>query len=102
VLGRQRNMVVLPNGERHWPIVGLHQYRSIAPIIQYQVIQESETLVELRLVSERALSAQQENELGAVVQRALGHAFEVRFRYFETEIPRGPSGKFEDFISRVN
>lgn len=101
ILGRERNLVTLPNGERHWPLVGLHEYRRIAPILQYQVVQESLELVELRLVSEQPLSSAQESELCRVLQRSLGHPFEVRLRYFDREIPRGTGGKFEEFVSRV-
>jgi phenylacetate-CoA ligase len=101
VLGRERNMLVLPNGARHWPLVGLHEYRRIAPILQYQMVQESLQLVELRLVTETPLSAEQERALTCVVQRSLAHPFDVRFRYFEGAIPRGPSGKLEEFMSKL-
>ncbi len=103
VLGRERNLVVLPSGERYWPLVGLHEYRKIAPIVQYQAVQHSTELVELRLVTEadRPLSAAQEQELTRVMQRSLGHPFPLRFTYVEREISRGPGGKFEEFVSLV-
>jgi phenylacetate-CoA ligase len=101
ILGRERHMVVLPSGERHWPLVGLHEYRRIAPILQYQVVQESTELVVLRLVTEAPLTTAQELELTAVLTRSLGHAFPVRFEYFEGELPRTAGGKREEFVSRV-
>lgn len=103
VLGRERNLVVLPSGERYWPLVGLHEYRKIAPIIQYQAVQHSTELVELRLVTEgdRRLGAEQEQALTRVLQQSLGHPFEIRLSYVEREIPRGAGGKFEEFVSLV-
>lgn len=94
-------MVVLPNGERHWPLVGLHEYRRIAPILQYQVVQESTELVELRLVTETPLSSVQEQQLARALTRSLGHAFRVSFSYFEGELPRSSGGKHEELVSRV-
>lgn len=104
VLGRERNLVVLPNGQRHWPLLGLHEYRKIAPIVQYQAVQHSTELVELRLVVEagQRLNESQEQELRAVVQRALGHPFEIRLQYFEGELARGAGGKLEEFMSLVS
>jgi phenylacetate-CoA ligase len=102
VLGRERNMVVLPDGSRHWPLVGLHEYRRIAPVVQYQLAQRSSQLVELRLVTETPLSPEQELELAAVVQRSLGHPFEVSFRYFEGALPPATGGKFEEFVSELD
>ena len=41
ILGRQLNLLVKPNGDRHWPLVGFHNFDAIAPIRQYQMIQET-------------------------------------------------------------
>lgn len=101
VLGRERNMLVLPNGERHWPLVGLHRYRELG-ILQYQLVQHSLERIEVRLVvSEGAWGANEETRLTEILVAALGHAFSLDFCYFEHEIPRAPSAKFEEFISLV-
>lgn len=101
VLGRQRNMVVLPNGQRHWPLVGLHHFREVAQILQYQLIQHDLEQVEMRLVVAEKLDAPGEMRLTKIVQNALGHAFQIRFSYFEAELPRTAGGKFEEFLSHV-
>ena len=101
VLGRQRNMVVLPNGQRHWPLVGLHHFREVAQILQYQLIQHDLKHVEMRLVTAAPLDAVAEARLTEIVQSALGHAFQIRFSYSETELPRSAGGKFEEFVCRV-
>ena len=101
VLGRERNMVVLPNGQRHWPLVGLHHFREVAQILQYQLIQHDLEQVEMRLVTAVSLDASAEARLTSIVQSALGHAFQIRFSYFDSELPRSAGGKFEEFLSHV-
>jgi phenylacetate-CoA ligase len=101
ILGRERNLIVMPDGTRHWPLVGFTRFRDIAPIQQYQFIQHERELIEVRLVSERPVSPQQEAELAAVIQSALGHPFTVKFAYFADQIPRLPGGKFEEFVCKI-
>lgn len=101
ILGRERNLLRLPNGKRFWPLVGAFGYRDIAPVRQYQIIQRDFERVTLRLAVERSLSADEENGLAAKLVEFLGYRFAVDFEYFTPEIPRGPGGKFEDFICEI-
>lgn len=101
ILGRRRNMVVFPNGARHWPLLGAYRFREVAPIKQYQAIQHALDDIEIRLVVEHALSGEQEARLTAIIHGALGHPFPLRFRYFDRELPRTQGGKFEEFVSLV-
>lgn len=98
IAGRERNLVRLPDGTRHWPLVGFHRFRDIAPVRQYQLIQHSLQDVEVRLVCDRPLTAGEEAQLGKVICDALGYAFTLRFKVFEHELPRAPNGKFEEFV----
>ena len=101
ILGRSRNMVRLPDGTMHWPMVGFHRFRDIAPIRQYQLIQHSLEEIEVRLVVDSAPTTDQEAQLTAVIREALGHPFALRFAYFERELPRAPNGKFEEFVCAI-
>jgi phenylacetate-CoA ligase len=101
VLGRERNMVVLPDGTRHWPLVGFHRFREVGQILQYQLIQHDLERIEMRLVTPGRLEASSEQRLIEIVQHALGHPFRIELRYFEAELERSAGGKFEEFISRV-
>ncbi|MBI3903175.1 MAG: phenylacetate--CoA ligase family protein [Nitrosomonadales bacterium] len=98
IVGRERNMLLLPDGRRHWPLVGFDKYRSIAPIRQYQLIQRDRERIEVRLVAATALTATQETQLGALIHTALGHPFQLSFVYFDGEIPRSAGGKFDEFV----
>ncbi len=102
IYGRERNLILMPDGTRHWPLVGFDRFREIAPVVQYQLIQDGRESIELRLVASRALSATEEGDLLAHIQASLGFPFALRIAYFEGEIPRGPAGKFDEFVCAVN
>jgi phenylacetate-CoA ligase len=100
VMGRVRNLIRTPDGRRYWP-VSLGRIRSVQPIIQTQFVQTALDAVELRVVLSRDLSAE---EIADAVQKArqcLGYPFQVTVVPV-AEIPRGPTGKFEEFLSLVD
>jgi len=99
--GRERNMVWLPDGNRRWPVLGLLPYREAAPVRQFQMIQRSLQAVEVRLVCDRALTPGEEAQLGEKIRVELGYPFELRFAYYERELPRAANGKFEEFVCAI-
>lgn len=96
IAGRVRNMLRLPDGGLIWPRLSEGTYREIAPIRQYQVAQVAPERLEVRLVPERPLTADEEQAIRARINARIGHVFEIVFAYLP-EIPRGAGGKFEDF-----
>lgn len=101
IAGRERNMLLLPDGRRHWPLVGAYHFREIAPIRQFQVIQHDRGKVEVRLVSDSPLTQQQETRLRELIHESMGFPFQLQFAYFPDQLPRGPGEKFEEFICEV-
>lgn len=101
IAGRERNMVRLPDGTTHWPVVGFHRFRGIAPVRQFQMIQRSLDDVEVRLATDRALTTAEESQLAAIICGALGYPFRLRFACFDGELPRAANGKFEEFVCAV-
>ena len=101
ILGRRRNMVTLPDGSRHWPLLGFHAFREIAPIRQYQAIQRDLQAVEVNFVVDTPLTPEQERKLREIIQAALGYPFAIQFRYHSEELPKSRGGKFEEFVSMV-
>ena len=102
IVGRERNLVLMPDGRRHWPLTGFPRVRDVAPVAQYQFVQESREDVELRLVVERTLTHGEEDGLKRLFCDTVGHPFAVRLRYFDRRIPPAPSGKFEEFVCHVD
>ena len=101
IMGRRRNMVVFPDGRKHWPLLGAYHFREVADIRQYQAIQHTPQDVEIRLRVDATLTSAQESKLTALIHQALGHPFPLRFNYFDQELPKTRGGKFEEFVSLV-
>ena len=100
IFGRARNMLCLPNGERIWPRLGELRYVEILPIEQYQVVQKEVGRLEVRLVSARRGTEEEERRLKAIIVGRLGYLLDVDVVYVDN-IPRGPGGKFEEFKSEL-
>ena len=100
IVGRARGLITLPNGDQFWPFFSNHKFAEIAPIRQYQIVQKSRESLEIRLVVEPNLSAEQEDKMRTLLAARLGYPFAMTFSYFD-EIPRSASGKFEDFKSEL-
>jgi len=101
ILGRARNFMLMPDGTRRYPLVGFYKFRDVAPVSQYQLIQYGPADLEARLVVESPLTARQEADLRTVILTALRAPFELKFAYFPDQIPRSPSGKFEEFVCKI-
>ena len=100
-LGRERNLVLLPDGTRHWPMVGFHRWGEAYPVRQFQFVQLDRTTILARLSASGRPDAAQEALLTAIIQTALHHPFGIRYEWHETPLPRGPGGKFEEFLCRA-
>ena len=98
IQGRVRNMLVTPQGEIRWPLVGFAGYREVAPVRQYQIAQLDRDHIEFRLVTDRPLVAGEEAALAGILRRNLGDFPRIDFRYF-ANLPLGVNGKFEEFVS---
>lgn len=100
VLGRLRNTLRYPDGRRGWPMMGDIYHAGVEGIRQYQIIQHGLDDIELKLVTAAPLGPADEARLRDWLHQRSGYPFQLRFSYV-AEIPRGPSGKLETFISRV-
>ncbi|MBX7166852.1 MAG: hypothetical protein K1X74_11030 [Pirellulales bacterium] len=102
ILGRVRNMAILPDGRHVWPALHLDgaSTAEMPPIQQFQLVQKTTSQAELRLVMPRPLDAQEELLLRGWVTKAVGFEFDLSIRYVE-DIPRNARGKYEDFRCEV-
>ena len=102
ILGRARNMLVLPSGERFWPGFDAKQLRDAAPVRQIQVVQRTREHLEVKLALENgSLTEERERRLRDAIITRLHHPFRLTFTLVD-EIPPGPGGKYEDFHSEVS
>lgn len=101
IVGRERNLVVLPDGRRYWPQVGYKQWAGVVPIEQSQFVQKNPHTIEARLVTARELTADETSMFITAFRDAIGYPFHVEITYHR-ELARGPGGKFEEFVSLIN
>lgn len=97
VLGRVKNMAVSPEGRRYYPIT-LWRIRAVQPIRQFQWVQTAQDAIEVRVMLDRALTPAETEQARAIVRETLGHPYLVEIVPVR-EIARGPTGKFEEFLS---
>lgn len=100
IMGRERNLVQLPDGSTHWPFTGVYNWMNYLPIRQVQMIQKSLVLIAVNYVTDRAMQADELSAFAAYIRDALGYPFEMTFNRVD-EIPRSPGGKYEEFISEL-
>ena len=100
IMGRRRNMLMLPSGGKSWPSFGMSMWVDTLPVKQFQFVQKSLDLIEARLVTGRQFSKEEERNFTDILQNNLGHPFKINIVYLDT-ISRSKGGKFEDFISEV-
>ncbi len=94
--GRVRHVLRLAGGDTLWPRMRAGTYREVAPIRQFQLAQLALDRLEVRLVVERPLTADEEDQLRQRIRQRLGgRAFQIGFSYRD-EIPRSSGGKYED------
>jgi phenylacetate-CoA ligase len=100
IVGRQRNMLLSPDGRQYWPSFASEVWRHIAPVLQFQVIQHTRDEIDLNVVCARGLTAEEGQALVAALNRSLGFDYRVTLRPMAA-IPRPKGGKYEDFICRI-
>lgn len=101
ILGRERNMLQLPDGERRWPSFGQGvRPEDLPPFFQVQLVQRSLEEIEVLVVRPDPLTAEEQQQATRYLQQTLDHPFRFDFRHVD-EIARGPGGKFEDFVCRI-
>ncbi len=100
IQGRVRNLVRTPDGRRYWP-VALGRIRRVPALIQAQFVQTALDTIELRVVLSSPLDEAATEAARGHARVALGYPFNVVVVPV-TEIPRGPTGKFEEFLSLLD
>ncbi|MDH5748622.1 MAG: hypothetical protein OEY85_04850 [Rhodospirillales bacterium] len=100
IVGRERNLVVLPGGEHVHPNFDEKAILKLAPVRQYQLVQTSLENITMTAVSDAPLTKNQMKALAAHFAKAFGHSFQFEFVH-KTEDLRVPGKKFELFRSEI-
>jgi len=103
IIGRQQDMVTLPNGEQRWTLLSagnIESFLEIAPVHQYQFAQKDLNTIEVRLAVKRDLTEGEKDKIREWVVTKLDYPFTVFITIVE-DIPRTASGKYQDFVSEI-
>lgn len=100
VHGRVRHLLVYPDGCRRWPIFGVARFREHLDVRQWQIVQDRVDHLDVRLVVAGEASPEALRGLVRSLQAHLDHPFAIDITRVDG-IPRGPTGKYEDFRSEV-
>jgi len=92
--GRIRNMMLLPNGDKKWPLVGSLEYESFG-IKRFKMVQTKIDELELRIICEPL--GERESELIEVVRKHIESSVNVIIKYVDSF----PNYKFEEFVSNL-
>jgi phenylacetate-CoA ligase len=92
--GRVRNMMILPNGDKKWPLVGSLEYESFG-IKRFQMVQTKIDELELSIICEPL--GQKELELIEVVRKWVEYPINVIIKY----VDEFPNYKFEEFVCKI-
>jgi phenylacetate-CoA ligase len=101
IVGRERNMMVLPGGARFWPQFGMRSDEALALVRQYQIVQTTPEHLDLKVVAARPLSDEDRGWLVSTIRKNTGHPFDIAIEQVEGELPKGPNGKLQTFTCLV-
>ena len=95
IQGRIRNMFIMPNGDKKWPLIGSLQFGDFG-IKRYKAIQTDINQLELQIIASPLNDREQ--ELIKLVQKMLASSINVKINYVESF----PTYKHEEFVCLVN
>ena len=100
IVGRSRNLVTYPDGRNSWPSYNPMALMKMFPMAQFQLEQTSLQSLRLNIAGVDVLSEPQKEQVIAIIQQAIDYAFVIDIVQVDS-IERAKSGKFEEFISRI-
>jgi phenylacetate-CoA ligase len=93
IKGRVRNMLVLPNGDKKWPLIGSLEYYERFGIKRFKAVQTSINDLEIHIISNPL--GEKEADLIQLVKDYIDSPIDVTIRY----VNEFPDYKFEEFVS---
>jgi phenylacetate-CoA ligase len=97
IWGRERSFIRLPDGSLRLARLTGEYWREIAPVGEYRVVQYADGLIEAFVTCHRPLTDAEHGAMKAMLQKVLGHPFEVLVTQCEN-IEWGSRWKREDVV----
>jgi hypothetical protein len=87
-------MIILPNGDKKWPLIGSLEYESFG-IKRFKMIQTKVDELELSIICDPL--CERETELIEVIRKKIGFPINVIIKYVDSF----SNYKFEEFVSNL-
>jgi phenylacetate-CoA ligase len=101
ILGRNRNLLVHPDGRRNWPLVGFYKFMNVTKVRRYQFIQHDIENIELRVATDHEMTDEERTKFIAIGHEFMGPEFNINLVHYLGDLPPNKNGKYEDFISYI-
>jgi phenylacetate-CoA ligase len=101
ILGRERGLFHRPDGSRFWPKAGRYKMVEVADVRQWQMIQHSLDLLEIRIVTDEPLTDLQIQAMQDLMREQTKLDCEVKVTESRELLPLSKSGKFEESICLI-
>jgi phenylacetate-CoA ligase len=100
ILGRERSLLTLPNGEKRMAPFGTRIFAELSAIRQFRMVQTGLARIEVRFVADRVLTGKESAHIIHALGNQLTPEFKVTLRRVD-ELPRSKSGKWLEFVSEL-
>lgn len=101
VLGRNRNMVTLPDGRKVWPLVGYREFSRFAPVRQFHIQQVACDRLVAKFHVDELPSLDSIKSIKETICKYLDYPFKIEANFQTEPLERSDNGKLEDFVSLV-
>lgn len=101
ILGRERGLFRRPDGSRFWPKAGRYKMVEVADVRQWQMVQHSLDLMEIRVVTDEPLTDLQIRAMEDLMREQTKMDCEVRVTQYREPLPLSKSGKFEESVCLI-
>lgn len=101
IVGRDTDLLTLPDGRTRRTDMNHYGLARITAITEFQIVQRATEWIEILLVLNRPLTAEEAARVRAIALEEFGSDLRIEITIVES-IPRAPSGKLRTFISLLN
>ena len=101
ILGRNRNLLVHPDGRKNWPLVGFYKFMQVTKVRRFQFIQHDLENIELRIATDHDMTDSEREQFMAIGHEFMGPEFKINIVHYLGDLPPNKNGKYEDFISYI-
>lgn len=101
ILGRNRNLLVHPDGRKNWPIVGFYKFMQVTNVRRFQFIQHDLENIELRIATDHEMTDEERIKFTEIGHEFMGPEFKINIVHYLGDLPPNSNGKYEDFISKI-